>query len=702
MSFENAPDPNSSIRRSFVFLQGPTSGVFRDLGRALAARGHDVLRINFCLGDRLFWHGKDTRFYGGSRADWPAYLRSVLSAQNATDLIYFADRFPYHREAQKVARDMGLRCVSMEYGYIRPDWLILEEGGQSAYSHVPNDLEKIRQIADTLPAVDRKPLYTISSTEEAIKEAGFHLTNALAQPFHRHYRPERVHCPLIEFPAYIPRFIRRARNAKAADQSVADLQTHTGPQFVVPLQMQGDYQIRANAPTGFQYGFVYQILDSFQRAAPKDALLIFKLHPMDNGLVPWPKIIAEMAQEFDLSERIRFLDGGDLNAIFKKAAGCLVVNSTTGLHALLAGVPTKAMGVAVYDMDGLTHQGPLDAFWRTPTAPARSDVLALVKCLAHGIHVRGTVYGKAGRAAFVENAVARLEAGTLHQADLFETPPPRLSKAEALGIATDWESEGKAPTKRIAITGASSGLGAALALKLAGPGVSFALCARNTAPFEALSETLRAKGASVAFTSVDLSQPGAAETWVQDVWQDGPIDLLILNAGIFDGRGLDGQLEPPDRAAQVIATNLTSAITASLSAQNLMRQRGAGHLVFISSLAAFGPQADAPSYSASKAGLTSFARALREGLTDTNLNVTVVHPGHIESQQTQQHVGPLPGLITAEAAADRILDAIETKKSDVSFPKHLKLGLAAQSILPWRLQTLVNRSLRFKVRRPKG
>ena len=194
--------------------------------------------------------------------------------------------------------------------------------------------------------------------------------------------------------------------------------------------------------------------------------------------------------------------------------------------------------------------------------------------------------------------------------------PPRLKKARELAIATDWGDTDAAtpPKKRIAITGASTGLGAAMALRLAAPGVSFALCARNVAPFEALAEKLRQKGADVDYASVDLSLPGASEAWVQDVWQEGAIDLLILNAGIFDGRGVDGQLETPHRAAKLISTNLTSSITAALSATKFMHQRGVGHVVCISSLAAFGPHADAPTYSASKAGLTAFARALREGL----------------------------------------------------------------------------------------
>ncbi|WP_370230818.1 SDR family NAD(P)-dependent oxidoreductase [Cognatishimia sp.] len=638
--------------------------------------------------------------FKGTREQWPDTLRQILTAQAATDIVYFADRFPYHRDAQRVARDMGVRCVSMEYGYVRPDWLILEEGGQSAYSHFPDDLTHLLQVAKDLPPFDRTPKFKISPTEEAIKEAGFHLTNALAQPFQRHYKPERAHPPLIEFPAYIPRFIKRAKGAKHAQAEVDRLTRMDAPRFIVPLQMQGDYQIRANAPVGFQYGFVSRVLSSFAQGASTDARLVFKLHPMDNGLINWKKKITEQATDLGISHRVTFLDGGDLGKLFSGAAGCVVVNSTAGIQALLSGVPTKALGVAIYDIEGVTYQGDLDDFWTQATPPDTSDVDALTTCLAHGIHARGTVYGK-GRAAFVENAVARLESTDLHAHGLYVAEPPRLRKAARLGIATDAIGTSQAeanPRKRIAITGASTGLGAALATKLAAPGVSFALCARDTAPFKTLAATLRTKGADVEFASVDLSIPGAAETWLKEVWDNGAIDQVILNAGIFDGRDEQNRLESPTRATRLLSTNLSGAVEAALTASTLMQTRGAGHLVFISSLAAFGPQADAPTYSASKSGLTAFARALREALMGTNVFVTLVHPGHIKSRQTDQHIGPLPGIMSPEDAAEIIAGAMDKKTPEIAFPWHLSVGLKLMSILPWRLQALINKRLRFRVR----
>jgi capsular polysaccharide export protein len=96
------------------------------------------------------------------------------------------------------------------------------------------------------------------------------------------------------------------------------------------------------------------------------------------------------------------------------------------------------MGVAIYDMAGLTHQGTLDRFWTAPQPPDAALADAYVRALAHGVHARGAVYGPRGRRAFVANAIARLEGASLHRFGLFAAVPPRLARARAMGIAMDW------------------------------------------------------------------------------------------------------------------------------------------------------------------------------------------------------------------------------------------------------------------------
>lgn len=252
----------------------------------------------------------------------------------------------------------------------------------------------------------------------------------------------------------------------------------------------------------------------------------------------------------------------------------------------------------------------------------------------------------------------------------------------------------------VLITGANRGLGLALATQLAAPGVTLHLCARNRALLEAQAEALRAKGAIVNCAAIDVADHAAVTEWVFQIWQDAPPDLAIFNAGRFGGRGRDGALETPGVAAELIATNLTGALTPAIALAERMRQRGRGTLLFISSLAAFAPMADAPSYSASKAGLTAFARALREDLAPSGVRVSIAHPGHLRTGQTAHHRGALPGMISAEAAARIILAGLARSRSEIDFPWHLRLALRGQSLLPWRWQAWLNRPFRFFLSEP--
>jgi short-subunit dehydrogenase len=247
----------------------------------------------------------------------------------------------------------------------------------------------------------------------------------------------------------------------------------------------------------------------------------------------------------------------------------------------------------------------------------------------------------------------------------------------------------------VLITGASRGLGQSLARTLAAPGVTLHLCARDLAALEQQAEHLRAQGAVVHCVAVDVADPDSVSDWVLRVWHDRPLDLVILNAGQFDGRGPDGSLETPQVAAGLIATNLVGSIAPALALSGPMRQHGQGCLLFISSLAAFAPMADAPSYSASKSGMTAFARALREDLSPSGVRVVIAHPGHMRTDQTARHQGALPGLVGSDQAAGIILHGLARGCAEIDFPRHLRLALRLQGVLPWRLQALLNRPLRF-------
>jgi capsular polysaccharide export protein len=144
-----------------------------------------------------------------------------------------------------------------------------------------------------------------------------------------------------------------------------------------------------------------------------------------------------LAAKAGVAERLDFIDGGDLAALLAGAKGCVVVNSTVGLHALQAGCPVKCLGVALYDIPGLTHQGPLGTFWEAPRRPDPDDVAALVRVLAATIQVRGDFFSPGGRVAAVASTLELIESGAISDYPGRESIPPRLAEARRQGISVD-------------------------------------------------------------------------------------------------------------------------------------------------------------------------------------------------------------------------------------------------------------------------
>ena len=420
-----------------MLLQGPPSPFARELGAELVARGHHVTRVLLSFGDWLFGRGDGAILWRGRFADWEGWVEARMRAEGITHLVYYADRQPHHVIAQRVARRLGLSCVSYENGYLRPDWIVVEEGGQGAFSHFPADLALVKRLAADLPTPDMRRRYGHGFAHEAVAEMACHLGNWFFAPLFPGFRADRAVNPVLEYLSYLPRHLQAWRGARAAERVVADL-FGAGRRFhLLALQMAGDYQIRANSPWRDLRAFVAEVIRSYARHGPAEGVLVVKRHPMDNGWINWPRVVARLAREAGIAERVVFLDGGDLGRLLRHAEGCVLVNSTVGLHALQAGCPVLCRGVAVYDMAGLTHQGGLDVFWTAPERPDPEGVAALVRLMAAAIHVRGDFLAVEGRRVAVAAVAARLEAGLARPFGAFLPFPPRLEQARAAGLPLD-------------------------------------------------------------------------------------------------------------------------------------------------------------------------------------------------------------------------------------------------------------------------
>lgn len=251
--------------------------------------------------------------------------------------------------------------------------------------------------------------------------------------------------------------------------------------------------------------------------------------------------------------------------------------------------------------------------------------------------------------------------------------------------------------RAIVISGASGGLGAALAQIYAAPGRALGLLGRNRARLETVAEACRAEGADVVLGVFDVLDDKAQRQWMEDFDRQHPIDLLIVNAGVFTGHGPEREAESAEEISWILRINLEGAALTIAATLPMMRRRRCGRIAIVSSLAALQPLADAPAYSASKAGLLAYGEALREWLIPDNVSVSMIFPGHIETAQVASHVGALPLLMSAEMAARRIKRGLDRGRSFIAFPRRLLWLIRSGRAVPWALRARLGEGFRFHV-----
>lgn len=234
--------------------------------------------------------------------------------------------------------------------------------------------------------------------------------------------------------------------------------------------------------------------------------------------------------------------------------------------------------------------------------------------------------------------------------------------------------------RHILITGASSGIGAALAKAYARAGVRLALGGRAVDRLQAVAEACREKGALTSVEQVDVTDGAALSAWLEEQDARQPLDLVIANAGVSAGTGGEG--ESAEQARRIFAINGDGVVNTVLPSLALMRPRQRGQIAIMSSLAAFRGFPGAPAYCASKAMVRVWGEALRGELAPEGIGVSVICPGYIDTPMTQVNRFPMPLLMTAERAAAICKRGLARNRARIAFPFPTYFGAWLLGLLP--------------------
>ncbi|MDF7673276.1 capsular biosynthesis protein [Acetobacteraceae bacterium ESL0709] len=382
---------------------------FQYIGRALRKRGHHVWKINFNGGDELFWRMGGSFSFRSNYGAWPGFLGRILQQHKITDVILFGDCRELHRQAILICREMHIAVHVFEEGYIRPDWVTLELGGVNGNSSLPKDPQWYCKRARELPPAAPHHIVPSSFKRRALEGIAYNAATILTKwrfPYWTDYRPWP---PLVEGIGWLKRLCRRKKAQKRSADLSQWLTSGPKPYMLLPLQLDADAQLRLHSSYSGVAEVITEVLVSFAKYAPLDMRLVIKEHPLDNGVQDWKALILRLAAAHGVSNRVDYMELGDIAQIVRYARGVITVNSTTGTLALAHGVPVLTLGQAIYDMEGLTDQGTLEHFWQNPEPPDAIVFAAFRRVLIDQCLIPGGFFSEEGLEKLTSSAVARLE-----------------------------------------------------------------------------------------------------------------------------------------------------------------------------------------------------------------------------------------------------------------------------------------------------
>ncbi|CAN5347375.1 SDR family oxidoreductase [soil metagenome] len=247
--------------------------------------------------------------------------------------------------------------------------------------------------------------------------------------------------------------------------------------------------------------------------------------------------------------------------------------------------------------------------------------------------------------------------------------------------------------KVVLITGASSGIGEALAVALARKGAKLGLLARRKALLKRLAAECEAAGGTARVFACDVTDEHAVLDAADEFFAEfNRIDILIANAGI-SGNDAETRALNPIAVRKVIDINLMGAVNSVHAVLPRMLERGSGQIVAVSSLAGFRGLPKSAAYSASKAGMTAFFESVRLDVKHSGVDVTIIQPGFIRTPLTSGRSNKMPFLMDLDAAIPLFIKAIEKKKKFAAFPWQLATIVRAGKFMPaWVYDRIAGRA----------
>ena len=383
--------------RKYLFLQGPLGPFFAQLSSYLRKHTEcDTYKIGFNGGDEFYAEKHNYVGFNGVHSDFEAFVADFIQEHKITDILVYGDCRYYHKIARRVSLKLNTNFWAFEEGYFRPNFVTFEKEGVNGHSR----LTTLDVMADHVNA-------SINRGRKADSKPGSHFANIALYAILYYWSKTFLH---YKYPNYlhhrpwliveegmnwmisgIRKLVYKATQRKLMQRLTGELKKKY---YLAPLQVSIDSQILFHSPFDSVEEFIGVVIESFSEHAPKDSYLVFKHHPQDRGFTNYHNYIKKLSYAFDVNGRVLYCHDLHLPTLLHNAKGTVTINSTVGISSLIHGIPTKALGSAIFNLDKITSQNSLDEFWNDPSAPDKEYFQRFANVVLDRTQVVGSFYRK--------------------------------------------------------------------------------------------------------------------------------------------------------------------------------------------------------------------------------------------------------------------------------------------------------------------
>ncbi len=381
-----------------IILQGDWEGGISHVALDMIANGIEVTKVILNAADWIYSYRKvPTVSFDKPFDKFELWLREYIT-DNATDCIILYNQYrPYNAIGWDIAKELGLECVVLELGLLRPNFCTIYSEKYDHFSYLRSEWRLLEKSDIALDDPVLPPQLGKVKTATKMKQfAAFFLFSRFMAIFFRkytHYIDQRGQGFFHHFGALVTGGLRYQGRAKQSRFNSVFANKLSEKFYFAPLQVHCDSQILKRSKFSGMEEFIDCVVDSFYKHAPSHTKLVFKVHPMDRGYKDYHKKIAAINQHHG-GKRIIYIDRVHIPTALDNCLGCVTVNSSVGLSALFHRKKLICLGEAAFNLEHLTFQGNLDEFWSTKFKPEKTTIDNFINLLKLTSQANGTFFQK--------------------------------------------------------------------------------------------------------------------------------------------------------------------------------------------------------------------------------------------------------------------------------------------------------------------